>query len=136
MQKLRDNISVKDIECNCGCGFNSVSPAVLDVVQDARDHFNSPAHINSRNHSACRCIEHNADPKVGGSVTSKHLPDGITNVCRAIDFEIEGITSKVLYNYLDGKYPNCLGLGLYNTFVHVDDRMTKAFRWNKSTKDK
>lgn len=132
--RLRKNITTKDIECNCGCGFDKMSPAILDVVQDARERFGKPAHINSRDHSACRCPEHNADPSVGGSVTSKHLPDDITHLCRAVDFEIEGVSPKVLYNYLNNKYPNCLGIGLYNTFVHVDDRMTKAYRWNKESK--
>jgi len=68
--QLRENISTDDIKCNCGCGFDKMSPAILDVVQEARTHFGSPAHINSGNHCACRCEEHNA--KVGGSETSKH----------------------------------------------------------------
>lgn len=129
--RLRKNITTTDVTCNCGCGFSEVSPAILDVVQDAREHFGKPAHINSRNHCACRCDVHNAN--VGGIETSMHLPEGIANLCRAVDFEIEGVSSKELYNYLDNKYPNSLGLGLYNTFVHADDRMTKAYRWDKST---
>ena len=129
---LRTNITISDITCNCGCGFNIVSPAVLDIVQDARTHFGKPAHINSGNHCACRCYKHNI--KVGGSATSKHLPEAITSLCRAIDFHIEDVTPRELYDYLDNKYPNQLGLGLYNTFVHVDDKMDRARRWDKTTK--
>ena len=130
--RLRTNITTDDIKCNCGCGFNEVSPAILDVVQEARTHFGKPAHINSGNHCACRCFKHNI--KVGGSDTSKHLPEGITNMCRAVDFHIQDVTPKELYDYLDNKHPNSLGLGLYDTFVHADDRMTKAYRWDKTSK--
>ena len=130
--RLRTNITTDDVKCNCGCGFNKVSPALLDIVQDVRDHFGRPAHINSGNHSGCRCYNHNIN--VGGSTASKHLPDGITNLCRAIDFHIDGISPKELYDYLDEKHPNSLGIGLYDTFVHVDDKMYKARRWNKETK--
>lgn len=129
---LRNNISEKDVECNCGCGFNTVSPAILDVVQDAREHFGKPAHINSGNHSACRCYTHN--DKVGGSENSMHLPDEITEVCRAIDFHIEDVSIDALHKYLIRKYPKCLGIGKYSSFVHVDDRMRKAFRWDYSKK--
>lgn len=130
--RLRKNITTDDIKCNCGCGFNIVSPAILDVVQESREHFGRPAHINSGNHCACRCYTHNIS--VGGSSTSKHLPEGITNLCRAVDFHIEGISPKELHKYLVNKYPNCLGIGLYDTFVHVDDRMTESYRWDNSTK--
>ena len=129
--KLRANITTDDIKCNCGCGFDKISPAVLDVVQDAREHFGRPAHINSGNHCACRCYKHNIS--VGGSKTSKHLPDGINSMCRAVDFHIEDIAPAELNEYLVDKYPNCLGIGLYNTFVHIDDKMAKARRWNNST---
>lgn len=127
---LRKNISTRDIRCQCGCGFQSVSPAILDVVQECRDHFCKPVHINSGNHSACRCDIHNDE--VGGSKTSQHLPDDITEVCRAVDFHIEGVSVQELYSYLLRKYKMCLGIGKYKTFVHVDDRMTRAYRWNYS----
>ena len=129
INRLRDNITTEDIECNCGCGFKNISPATLDVVQDAREHFNKPVHINSRNHSACRCDVHNASEEVGGSKYSKHLPDELNEMSRAVDFEIEGVPHREVYDYLDIKYPSCLGLGLYNWGLHVDDRMKRAYRW-------
>ena len=127
---LRKNITTRDIECNCGCGFCSVSPAILDVVQDVRDHFKKPVHINSGNHSACRCDIHNDE--VGGEEHSKHLPDEITELCRAIDFHIEDVGIGLVHDYLINKYHGNLGIGKYKTFVHVDDRMGRAFRWDKS----
>ena len=128
--KLRDNITTKDIECNCGCGFNKVSPAILDVAQELRTHYGKPIHINSRNHSGCRCYEHNTS--VGGTPKSKHMPDEITGVCRALDFDIEQVSNKAVYDYLCAKYPNCLGIGLYSWGIHIDDRMDRAYRWNNT----
>jgi uncharacterized protein YcbK (DUF882 family) len=126
--RLRKNITIDDVKCNCGCGFDSVSPAVLDVAQDVRDHFGKPIHINSRGHCSCRCYNHNK--AVGGVDKSKHLPNTFTHSSRAIDFEIEDVTPTEIYMYLDQKYPSCLGIGLYKTFVHIDDRMDQAYRWH------
>jgi len=126
--KLRNNIHDYEVECNCGCGFNAVSPAILDIVQWVRDTTGKAVHINGKkNHCACRCEKHNK--KVGGSSTSKHLPDPITEVCRAIDFEVEGIPHQDIYDLLDNQFPNSLGIGLYSWGIHVDDRMDKAYRW-------
>ncbi len=126
--RLRTNITSEEVACKCGCGFNEVSPSVLDIVQDVREHFDRPVTI----HSAARCYMHNVE--INGSITSKHLPEGITNLARAIDFHIDGVKPNAVYVYLIGKYPNSLGIGLYDTFVHVDDKMAKARRWNNSSK--
>lgn len=131
-KRLRKNITTKDIECNCGCGFDTLSPALLDILQMIRDYYNKPLHVNSRNHSACRCEKHNAE--VGGVPTSKHLPEKFSKVGRASDTEVEGISSVELYKFLDERFPNCLGLGLYDTFVHIDIRMDRAYRWKKRSK--
>ena len=120
---LRKNITIKEIECKCGCGLSSISSASLDIVQDARDHFKKPVVV----HSACRCKNHNK--AVGGKKKSKHQP--LENkTSRAIDFHIKGVTIGELYSYLFKKYPNCLGLGKYKSFVHIDDRMDRAYRWD------
>jgi len=128
---LRKNISVEEIECNCGCGLDKISPATLDIVQDVREHFKKPVFINNRGHSACRCEKHNAE--VGGSENSKHKPDE-QGICRAIDFEVDGVTPKEVFDYLNTKYPNNLAIGLYDTFVHINDAVTERRRWNKSSK--
>jgi len=118
--RLRTNITDEEVTCSCGCGIFIMSEPILDVVQDTREHFNKPVVI----HSAYRCEEHNEN--IGGKKHSQHLAG------RAIDFHIEGIGINELYNYINLKYPNCLGLGKYKSFVHVDDRMSRAFRWDLS----
>lgn len=122
--RLRANITEEEITCKCGCGLNKISSAILDVVQEAREHFNKPVVI----HSACRCNEHNK--AVGGKEHSLHKLDQVSNVCRAIDFHVKDISIDELHTYLIEKYPNSLGIGKYKTFCHVDDRMERAFRWD------
>ena len=115
------NISVKEIECNCNCGLKWVSNGTLLIVQMARDYFGEPVVITS----GARCPSHNA--KVGGSERSQHMPDS-NGICHAIDFYVKGKTTKELYDYLDKMFPDSLGLGLADSFVHIDDRLTKR-RW-------
>jgi len=120
---MRQNISKREIECKCGCGLSNISPAVLDVVQQLRNRYGKPVIINS----ACRCMKHNKE--VGGKQNSKHLCSK-HRACRAIDFKIADVPLETIYNYLEKKYPFSLGIGIYNTFIHVDDRQEKAFRWD------
>lgn len=126
MGDLTKNISKDEIKCNCGCGLDRMSRGTLSVVQMVRDHFGKAVRINDANHCGCRCESHNA--KVGGSERSEHLPDE-DGVCHAIDFHVEDVPNIEVYGYIDGIFPNGLGLGLYNSFVHVDDRLAKA-RWD------
>ena len=129
--KIRKNIYLEEIECKCGCGLNKMSPATLDIVQSARDYFGKPVII----HSGCRCESHNK--KVGGLPNSKHLPDEFAGVSRAIDFHVEGVSIKDLHEYLVNKCPNSNGIGYYDEFCHVDDRMDRPHRWDlRKRKDK
>jgi zinc D-Ala-D-Ala carboxypeptidase len=121
MGDLTKNISRKEIECQCGCGLDTMDYETAAVWQEARDHFNAPLHINDRNHSGARCLTHNRE--IGSSDSSQHPR------CRAIDGEIEGVTPKELYDYFDLKYPDRYGIGLYSWGVHLDTRKEKA-RWS------
>ncbi|WP_300733777.1 D-Ala-D-Ala carboxypeptidase family metallohydrolase [Pseudomonas sp.] len=113
---LSKNFKRAEFACKCGCGFDSIDEQIVEVAQDIRDHFDSPAAINS----ACRCEAHNK--RVGGAKGSKHL-EGI-----AIDIRVKDVTPREVYDYINGKYPKTFGIGLYKTFVHVDTRSKRA-RW-------
>lgn len=124
--QVSKNINKNEIACHCGCGFSKASTALIEMIQDVRDHFNKPVKITS----CCRCKKHNT--KVGGAEKSKHLPD-LNNVSRGADISIKNVSILELANYLLSKYPYSCGIGIYNTWVHIDDRVKRA-RWNKSTK--
>lgn len=107
-----------EFACNCGCGFSTVDYELAEVLDELREHFGQPITITS----GCRCPSWNK--KVGGEPKSKHM-EGI-----AVDIQVRNINPNIVYSWLNSKYPNTYGLGLYSTWVHVDVREEKA-RWKK-----
>ena len=108
--------SKSEFECKCGCGFDEVNPKLLKVLTEIRTHFDQPVVITSGN----RCEKHNK--YVGGVKNSKHIK-GI-----AADIKVKGIDPEDVLAYLDSKYSDTLGVGVYSSWTHVDVRKFKA-RW-------
>jgi len=127
MGDVTKNISSWEIACKCGCGENRMSRGTLNIVQMVRDAFDKPVSI----HSACRCDKHNE--AVGGAEHSQHKLGKEDNRCHAIDFHVVDESVEDVHEFLDRVFPNSLGLGIYDTFVHIDDRLAHA-RWDKRTK--
>ena len=106
-----------EFKCKCGnCDFDAVDIELLHVLEDMRDHFDSPITINS----ACRCKEHNES--IGGGTKSQHLYG------KAADIVVRDVMPNEVHYYLTTKYPNSKGIGNYNSFTHIDVRKHKA-RW-------
>jgi len=100
----------KEIEFNMGgipC-FNRMDKTFLDKLDDLRDEYGYPVHLNS----SFRTKQYNKE--IGGSTASKHM-EGI-----AVDIRCTSSVrrARLVYAALD------LGLsvGVAKTFVHVDDR--------------
>lgn len=121
------NFKQKEFSCKCGCGSDSVTPTILLLCQLVRDISGNPVTITS----GVRCSDHNKN--VGGAEKSQHVPD-IDGFGHAVDVQVDGVSPSKVYELLDGLFPNTLGLGLYDNWVHIDDRLLKAYRWDKSTK--
>ena len=117
-----NTLHFNDSEFNCPCCGescqNSELKAVLELV---RCHFNQPITINS----SYRCKKHNAD--VGGAKASKHM------LGEAADIVVKGIEPLLVYQYVDSIFPNQYGVGVYDSFTHVDVRINKA-RWDNRGK--
>lgn len=107
----------KEFACNCGCGFDTVDAALLDILAEVRHVFGRPTYINS----GCRCEKYNA--YVGGASSSQHL------LGRAADIRVKNVKPQEIYDFLNTEYPNELGLGNYDTFIHVDTRTEAPARW-------
>jgi uncharacterized protein YcbK (DUF882 family) len=89
----------------------------LRIMQEAREHYGRPMTVTS----GYRSLAYNR--AIGSTDGSLHVQ------FRACDVSMQGITPRQLRDWFDlhaesGK----LGLGLYNTFVHIDTRGTRA-RW-------
>jgi len=116
MGDIADNFSRSEFACKCGCGFDTVDAVTLEVLKNIRRHFDAPVTITS----GCRCESYNKT--VGGKKSSQHLKG------RAADIQVEGHAPLTVKEYAEYLIPNHGGVGLYNTFVHIDTRTGKA-RW-------
>jgi len=121
MIKLSEHFDASEFKCRC-CGElhpgGKMPPVELvKYLEDIRAHFEGrPVHINS----GYRCPKHNA--AVGGASASRHMKGD------AADLWIESVSPKEVYDFADGLIDVIGGVGMYDTFTHIDFRGFKA-RW-------
>ena len=119
-KNVSKNFKVKEFRCQDGSDPVFIGEELLDVLQDLRDFYKAP--VNIEDHSAYRTPSHNKKVE-GSSSNSRHM------YAVAADLHVVGVSHKEVYNYLNKKYPNKYGIGLYSWGVHVDTRKEKS-RWN------
>ena len=103
-----------EFACKCPrCGGFPVEPVkeLVTVLDEIREHFNSPVRISS----GIRCEKHNAE--VGGVAGSRH------KLGKAADFCVVGYSSTIVKVYLDklvkaGKLRYCYCID--GSYVHAD----------------
>jgi uncharacterized protein YcbK (DUF882 family) len=125
---LTKNFKLEEFECKCGYEMPKfVKPSILELAENLQILRDEIGRIDLTN--AYRCKEHNAD--VGGSVNSQHL------LGKAADIKSKKFSPSELAEYVDDMMKNETfkmgGIGIYNTFTHVDIRDYRA-RWSKTTK--
>lgn len=129
-----------DYELRCKCNRHkdaplcNVSPQLLALAEKVREILKTPMVVRS----CCRCPEHNADPDVKGSPTSKHITTDKLPA-RAMDYKPRNMSPITAYNAIvkawrDGRLPDLGGIGLYDSFVHIDT--AKAYDGHLRTWDK
>ncbi len=118
MNKLSAHFKRSEFECGCKCGFNTVDYELINVLEELRNYYKQPIHINS----ACRCLEHNES--VGSKSTSQHVKG------KACDITVSGVPTIAVNHRLNSLYPGKYGLGVYDNFNHIDVRSEKV-RWDK-----
>lgn len=115
MDNISKNFKRSEFECNCGeCGLDTVDAALLTLLQDVRDKFGA-----LRVTSGHRCEDHNK--RIGGKDKSYHLQG------RAADIVPLKADIIDVANYIES-INHQGGMGVYDTFVHLDTRSYKA-RW-------
>ena len=114
-KKLSTNFRVREFACNDGTDPIFIDSDLVAVLQKIRTHFGKPVTITS----AYRTPPHNS--REGGTTYSQHLYG------KAADIKISGVTPKKVADYAETLLPEG-GIGIYNTFTHIDVRSVKS-RW-------
>lgn len=116
-KELSKNFKVQEFRCHDGSDTVFIADELVTVLQSIRDHFGKPVTINS----GYRTEAWNADR--GGAEHSQH------KYGRAADITISGVTPAQIAAYAEMLMPDYGGIGVYNSFCHIDVRATKS-RWN------
>lgn len=117
--RLAKNFYRDEFECKCGCGFDTVDTTLVQGLQRLRDIMQAPVRVNS----GCRCTTHN-DSLKGSSPKSQHL------LGKAADIRVDGYTPEDVADFAKilSEFANS-GIGIYDTFTHLDVRDGRA-RWD------
>ena len=67
--KITADFERYEFACPCGCTAQMIDPELVQKMQTIRTKLGKAIKVTS----GYRCVKHNADPKVGGSRTSRHL---------------------------------------------------------------
>ena len=126
--QLTSNFSLEEFECKCGCEMPEfVKKNIIELAENLQVLRDAVGRLDLTN--AYRCKYHNAD--VGGSINSQHLKG------KAADIKSKTLSPNEIAVRTNDLMKNesfkLGGIGIYNTFTHVDIRGTRA-RWSKTTK--
>ena len=114
-QKISANFRAREFDCH-GVGCCSKTPIdekLVSFLQNIRDHFQKPVIV-----TAYRCPTYNA--KVANAASRSYHMYG-----QAADIHINGVAPAEIAKYAESI--GVLGIGLYDTFVHIDTRTSKSF---------
>lgn len=120
-KQISRNFKVKEFRCKDGSDKVMIDvDFVKNKLQAIRDHFDAPVTINS----AYRTESYNK--KVGGAKSSYHMRG------QAFDIVVKGHTPQEVAQYAQTIGIN--GIIQYNTFVHLDSRITRYWARNYNGK--
>ena len=113
---LTKNFKVREFACRDGSDVVFVSMDLVEILQKIRDHFGKPVTINS----GYRTVTYNK--KVDGADFSQHMYG------MAADISVSGVKPRDVAAYAETLLPKTGGIGIYDSFTHVDMRAAKS-RW-------
>ena len=114
-RQLSTHFQLHEFACTDGSKPVFLSQALVDILEAIRVHFGRPVTVTS----GYRTVSYNAGLK-NSSKKSQHC-NGL-----AADIKVEGHTPKEVYDYACSLLGDHGGVGIYNTFVHVDVRAVKS----------
>lgn len=110
MTMISKNFTQEEFECPC-CAQLVYEQGLIDKLQRLRDIMQRPFVVNS----GYRCHVHN--DAIGGSPRSQHM------LGRACDISTNGWGAWTLYQFVGFATRISLSVGVYDGFVHVDNRV-------------
>ena len=113
--KLSSNFQAREFDCSgtdC-CAETKIDEKLVAYLQQIRDHFGRPVYL-----TAYRCKTHNAR-------TPNAAPNSYHVYGQAADFHMGGVAPAEIAKYAESI--GIKGIGLYDTFVHIDTRQSKSF---------
>ena len=116
-KKVSTNFRVREFACSDGSDPIFVDSELVSVLQKIRNHFGASVTITSAYRTPTR------NKAVGGTTYSQHLYG------RAADIKVTGASPAKVAAYAEKLLPNRGGIGIYDSFTHIDVRQTKS-RWN------
>lgn len=118
--KITTDFERYEFACPCGCTAQMIDPELVQKMQTIRTKLGKAIKVTS----GYRCVKHNADPKVGGSRTSRHLY-GIAADWRTNDRSINPVALGII-----AAAQGFGAVGIYwhdkAAIVHTDTRGGKA----------
>lgn len=123
-EKISEHFGVWEFKCKDNSRVIVLDKALVELLEKVRAHFKRPVVINS----GYRTVQYNSRLP-NSSPKSQHT------LGKAADIRVTGVAPVNVYAYLNQLYPNSHGLGIYNTFVHVDVREKKS-RWDYRSTNK
>ena len=115
-KKLSANFRVQEFACTDGSDPIFIDSELVMILQNIRTHFGRAVTITSA---------YRTPPKnkaCGGTTYSQHLYG------KAADIKVSGITPKRVAEYAETLLQGKGGIGIYDTFTHIDVREKKS-RW-------
>lgn len=114
---ITNHFRVSEFACKDGEDTVFIDLELVKILENIRTHFNKPVYVNS----GYRTPSHNKT--VGGAQYSYHKRG------QAADIHINGVKPSTVAAYARQIMPYTGGIGIYDTFVHIDTRAVKT-TWN------
>jgi len=120
--QLSENFNLQEFECtHADHRHVKVDDELVEKLQKLRNKLGQAMMITS----AYRCFERNK--QVGGAENSQHMKGTAVDISlNNLNYDIGEIAEKA-------KEIGFTGVGLYNTFIHLDVRENGPARWNQKT---
>lgn len=122
---VSEHFKLREFKCEDNSRVVVLNAELISVLEKARRYFGGKAvNVNS----GYRTVAYNSTLK-NSSPKSQHTHGN------AADIVVSDVEPIDVYNYFNETYHDTYGVGIYNTFVHIDVRPTKS-RWDCRTKEK